>query len=922
MFAGCSSLEKAPSQLLPTKISNNLCYSHMFYKCPKLKTAPDIHVSTFGKTNALQYMFHTSSVNKIRVWFKLWKNSDGTGFSNSWVYDVADQGVFYCPPELERKWDSRYNGYYTPKNVDYKWTIYSYDITFVPVGGSWADGTTENKRFTWETDTTDVYSFLAAQVDEKSVSLIEGYYLNNVLSDATTESAIKNDLHIQQTTETKYIYVKLKSTTPQEYQITFVGEDGTVLDEQTVEAGTTPTYKGETPTKEKDVQYTYTFAGWTPALYAADNDQTYTATFTPKSRLYTITFKYNSDSTLQSGAVAYGTTPTYILELPTKEADVQYTYTFKGWTPEIVSVTGNATYTATFNETKRQYTLTWDFAGGVTATAEGNYTHDSIEWGTTIIAPADPTKSDYIFAGWSNGSEVVTPASVMPTQNLTYTATWTPSRVVIDGDSGLEDVADNVDVIILQGATLTANADKTLGHIIVNPGGKLVIPAGVSITAIDLTMRGGYKDYDDIPRGDDNIIRVPQADIRGGLLPTEGDKINIVYDYNIDQTKFNDIALPFESDFDSIIGPDGCSLAANIYDGESRALGKSSCWISYWKNRETFPIEVGIGYLEKIKKVDGILRHPMTADLQYGSWGERSVNVTAHGFTNGKKNAGLSSSYVGWNFVANPYMADFDGTKGASLNLNGRAVRYVSTYDYENNKYSQQALSASVLPPFTGFFVQVNNSTNLLFIPQGGASLAPMRVEDIVLPAETELVLTITKDAEKDNTVILLGNDFSRTDTEEFFCDQSKLTDGTDIKFYSIESGETLFANAMTYKEAETPIALGVRIAVAGSYTFSCPRAMEYDYVATCVLHDKVAGTYNDLATNDYSVSLEAGTYTDRFEITITMVEETPTDMDNISTYEKPEKFIENGVLYIRRGNKLYDSNGKMLSKDIKDITK
>ena len=63
----------------------------------------------------------------------------------------------------------------------------------------------------------------------------------------------------------------------------------------------------------------------------------------------------NEDGTvLQSGAVALGGTPEYKGETPAKAETDEATYTFKGWSPEITAAEGNATYTATFTETKKE----------------------------------------------------------------------------------------------------------------------------------------------------------------------------------------------------------------------------------------------------------------------------------------------------------------------------------------------------------------------------------------------------------------------------------------------------------------------------------------------------------------------------------------------------------------------------------------
>ncbi|MBR6976972.1 MAG: cell wall-binding repeat-containing protein, partial [Lachnospiraceae bacterium] len=77
-------------------------------------------------------------------------------------------------------------------------------------------------------------------------------------------------------------------------------------------------------------------------------DATYTATFTEALRNYTVKFVHEDGTVLDTQTLTYGTMPEYKGPTPEKEATAQYTYTFSGWTPEITTVTGDATYTAVF----------------------------------------------------------------------------------------------------------------------------------------------------------------------------------------------------------------------------------------------------------------------------------------------------------------------------------------------------------------------------------------------------------------------------------------------------------------------------------------------------------------------------------------------------------------------------------------------
>ena len=140
-------------------------------------------------------------------------------------------------------------------------------------------------------------------------------------------------------------YTATYSSAVNEYTVTWVnGED--VLLTDTVAYGETPEYTGETPTKASTAEYDYSFAGWTPEVDAVTGDVTYTATFDSTQRSYTITWKNDDGSVIDTTTVSYGEVPTHADA--TKDATEQYTYTFAGWTPEIVAVTGDAEYTANF----------------------------------------------------------------------------------------------------------------------------------------------------------------------------------------------------------------------------------------------------------------------------------------------------------------------------------------------------------------------------------------------------------------------------------------------------------------------------------------------------------------------------------------------------------------------------------------------
>ncbi len=201
--------------------------------------------------------------------------------------------------------------------------------------------------------------------------------------------------------------------------------------------------------------YSFNPIGVTPTDYGSVNHTSitsipYGSTVTKSSNTFTVN----------------GTTVTATPAATTAE----YTYAFSKWNNVPNTVTANVTnITAEFTRTARSYTLTWVTDGDALT---GSYTNGTVAYGTAITAPNTPTKAGYVFAGWHNGTSVVTP-STMPAANATYTAQWTAAiaSVTAGGNTTYHaSVSDaittangksNPTVTILQNASVTSQITIT-----------------------------------------------------------------------------------------------------------------------------------------------------------------------------------------------------------------------------------------------------------------------------------------------------------------------------------------------------------------------------------------------------------------------------------------------------------------------------
>lgn len=236
-------------------------------------------------------------------------------------------------------------------------------------------------------------------------------------------------------------------------------QDGSELIEvsYSVTYGTQAEFLGSNPTREPNIDYTYDFTGWTPALGKVTSDVTYTATYSKQPRKYTIIFTTEGGVEIERQFLTHNKLPV-CENVPTKTG-----FTLQ-WEPALAAVTGDATYRATWlEEPPTEYAVTFFDYDGTTKLKPTGEEPYMVSVGAMPVAPANPSgkpatnEFTYVFDHWSPAVEEVTQAmtytavyreeaktyeikyykedgtTLISSENLTYGATPTPPAVTKEG---------------------------------------------------------------------------------------------------------------------------------------------------------------------------------------------------------------------------------------------------------------------------------------------------------------------------------------------------------------------------------------------------------------------------------------------------------------------------------------------------------
>ena len=224
------------------------------------------------------------------------------------------------------------------------------------------------------------------------------------------------------------------------YDIIWKNGDEVLETDENQPYGTETTYNGDTPTKEMDDQYEYTFSKWKSSLDGnlynngstptVAGETTYEAQYTTTPR-YAVTFNNYDGTQLARIIYTQGETPAYV-GVPTRKRDADGYFRFIGWknsdgddyaaNETLPNVTKKETYTAQYDYVTDLFTITLQDVDGKDGSWSGKFGVGSIPFynPNDDDVPVTPTKAgnaqySYSFSGWD-------PALVPVEGEATYTA--------------------------------------------------------------------------------------------------------------------------------------------------------------------------------------------------------------------------------------------------------------------------------------------------------------------------------------------------------------------------------------------------------------------------------------------------------------------------------------------------------------------
>lgn len=244
-----------------------------------------------------------------------------------------------------------------------------------------------------------------------------------------------------------------------------------------------------------------------------------------------------------------------------------------------------------------------------------------------------------------------------------------------------------------------------------------------------------------------------------------------------------------------------------------------------------------------------------------------------------------------------------------------KSLLYLYEWNSSTNEHTIKEASSFSFQAMYAYLVQYAGTTlSWAAAAVSPSSIAARRMKTEELRDRQFNLQLLQGDKEADHTYIRLSDDEEVTTGFEFNHDVSKMMlSGANI--YTLIGNEQAAANSLPLNlEQTTIVPVGVKIATNGDYTFSISEGTQGVGVT---LIDNETGSRTNLSALDYEISLEAGTYNERFMLEISPIMHTPTSVEGITGDEShvtnARKVMIDGLLYIVKDGVIYDARGAVV---------
>ena len=410
------------------------------------------------------------------------------------------------------------------------------------------------------------------------------------------------------------------------------------------------------------------------------------------------------------------------------------------------------------------------------------------------------------------------------------------------------------------------------------------------------------------------------------------------------------ISFPFRVSMEEVFGfgTYGTHWIIEYYDGATRA--SKGYWAESgpnWKfvtNRKGKYFEPGQGYiialdLDEMGESADIWANTDQVELYFPSYGTMD-NITSSTATyeipehlctidrsNEPKPGGgtLGDAYdrrvkdSHWNVLGVPTYVNPDAPTYANTDWITEATEtsigpnFLYEWNMDDNSVSAVSASGYTYHAMHAYLVQYCG--DVTWTSSVSVAPSPIVARERTAPKNVEFKVELMQNEKAvDQTFVKLSDNEAVTTGFEFNYDMSKEFNKNRASIYTLIGTEQVAGNCLPLTEQTTVVPVGVKIVANGDYTFAIPDGTSGVGIT---LIDTENNIRTSLSALSYTVNLTAGTHDGRFLLEIAPIQQTPTDIEEVTgdglQVTGVRKVLIDQKMYIIRDGKMYDARGAMI---------